>query len=250
RPNQASTLTTLIVIVALWFGVSNSAREIVKEASIFRRERMVNLRLGPYLASKFVVLMSLCLIQNFILLGILGVLTPYRLQELVTNPARLEPIGGSWIKTYLTLIVVSLAGVALGLLLSAFVANPDRAASIVPIILIPQIIFSGTLIKVADLPVAGKILSWFVAGNWGVQAVGQASGVGAVVNAAARLEAGQNNANVKEPFYIGAWPSILILLVMAVISLGITVWALRRKDVERQLVKLRPHTIVSEPRLA
>ena len=250
RPNQASTLTTLIVVVALWFGISNSAREIVKEASIFRRERMVNLRLGPYLASKFVVLMGLCLVQNVIMLGILGVLTPYRLQKVIGTPSHLEPIGGSWIKTYLTLIIVSLAGVALGLLLSAFVANPDRAASIVPIILIPQIIFSGTLIKVADLPVAGKILAWFVAGNWGVQAVGQASGVGDVVNAAARIEAGQNNANVKEPFYIGAWPSILILLVMVVVSLGITIWALRRKDVERQLVKLRPHVAIPEPRIA
>ncbi|MHB8648041.1 MAG: FHA domain-containing protein, partial [Thermomicrobiales bacterium] len=250
RPNQASTLTTLIVIVALWFGVSNSAREIVKEASIFRRERMVNLRLGPYLASKFVVLMGLCLVQNFIMLGILGLLSPYHLQKVNQRLGRLEPIGGSWIKTYLTLIIVSLAGVALGLLLSAFVANPDRAASIVPIILIPQIIFSGTLIKVAELPIAGKILSWFVAGNWGVQAVGQASGVGDVVNAAALLEARQNNVAVKDPFYIGVWPSVLILLVMAVVSVGITVWALQRKDVQRQLVKLRPQAVVPEPRLA
>ncbi len=250
RPNQASTLTTLIVIVALWFGVSNSAREIVKEASIFRRERMVNLRLGPYLASKLVVLMGLCFIQNFVMLGILGLLSPYRLQNLVSNPPRLEPIGGSWIKAFVTLMIVSLAGVALGLLLSAFVANPDRAASIVPILLIPQIIFSGTLIKVADLPLAGKVLSWFVAGNWGVQAVGQASGVGAVVNAASHLEAVQNNGVAKDPFYIGAWPSVLILLVMVVVSLSITVWALRRKDVERQLVKLRPQVIVPEPRLA
>ena len=250
RPNQASTLTTLVVVVALWFGVSNSAREIVKEASIFRRERMVNLRLGPYLASKFVVLMGLCLLQNFILLGILGLLSPYRLQKLVKNPTHLEPIGGSWIKTYLTLIIVSLAGVALGLLLSAFVANPDRAASIVPIVLIPQIIFSGTLIKVAELPIAGKVLSWFVAGNWGVQAVGQASGVGAVVNGASQLEASQNNVVAKNPFYIGVWPSIFILLIMVVVSLCITVWALRRKDVERQLVKLRPHVVVPEPRIA
>jgi hypothetical protein len=37
---------------------------------------------------------------------------------------------------------------------------------------------------------------------------------------------------------------------MVVVSLGITVWALRRKDVERQLVKLRPHAVVPEPRIA
>jgi len=249
-PAQASSLTTLIVVVALWFGISNSAREIVKEASIFRRERMVNLRLGPYLASKFVVLMGLCLVQNVIMLGILGVLTPYRMQKVIGIPSRLEPIGGSWIKTYLTLIVVSLAGVALGLLLSAFVANPDRAASIVPIVLVPQIIFSGTLIKVADLPVAGKVVAWFVAANWGVQGVGQASGVGSIVNSATQMQNRQQNLSLKDPYSVGVWPSVLILLVMTVVSIGVTVWALRRKDVQRQLVKLRPQAIIPEPRLA
>ncbi len=249
-PAQASSLTTLIVVVALWFGISNSAREIVKEASIFRRERMVNLRLGPYLASKFVVLMALCLVQNVIMLAILGVLTPYRLQKVLGIPVRLEPIGGSWIKTSLTLMIVSLAGIALGLLLSAFVANPDRAASIVPIVLVPQIIFSGTLIKVADLPVAGKVVAWFVAANWGVQGVGQASGVGSIVNSATHMQNRQQNLSLKDPYYVGVWLCVLILLLMTVVSIGMTVWALRRKDVQRQLVKLRPQAAVPKPHLA
>jgi len=249
-PAQASSLTTLIVVVALWFGISNSAREIVKEASIFRRERMVNLRLGPYLASKFVVLMALCLVQNVTMLAILGVLTPYRLQKVLGIPVRLEPIGGSWIKTSLTLMIVSLAGIALGLLLSAFVANPDRAASIVPIVVVPQIIFSGTLIKVADLPVAGKVVAWFVAANWGVQGVGQASGVGSIVNSATHMQNRQQNLSLKDPYYVGVWPCVLILLLMTVVSIGMTVWALRRKDVQRQLVKLRPQAAVPEPHLA
>ncbi len=241
---------TLIVIVALWFGVSNSAREIVKEASIFRRERMVNLRLGPYLASKMVVLIGLCMIQNLVMLGIIELLSPFHLQKVVGTPARLEPIGGSFLKAYVTLIVVSLAGVTLGLLLSAFVANADRAASIVPIVLIPQIIFSGALVKVAELPAVGKVLSWLVAANWGVQGVGQASGVGAMVNSAAKFEDAQNRTTTKLPFYAGTWPSVLILLVMAVICIGVTVWALQRKDVQRQLVKLRPRAIAPDPRLA
>lgn len=251
HPNQAFTLTALLVVVALWFGVSNSAREIVKEGSIFRRERMVNLRLGPYLASKFVVLMGLCLIQNLLLLGIIGVLVPYRLQKVIGNPPRLAPIGGSWLKTYVALIIVSLAGIALGLLLSAFVANADRAASIVPIVLIPQIIFSGTLIKVSNLPIVGKALSWFVAANWGVQAVGQASGVGDLVNTATKFSNAQNNGFETSPFYIGVWPSVGILLLMTVVCLGVTIWAMQRKDVQRQLVKLRPRPAVAEqPRVA
>ena len=250
RPNQALTLTTLIVVVALWFGVSNSAREIVKEASIFRRERMVNLRLGPYLASKFIVLMVLCLLQNLIMLGMLEIISPYRLQKVI-GPAQLEPIGGSWFKTFATLIVVSLAGVSLGLLLSAFVANPDRAASIVPIVLIPQIIFSGTLIKVAELPVAGKIVAYFVAANWGVQGVGQASGVGDIVNSATQIANQQQHTDLKNPFYASVWPSLLILVAMSAVALGVTVWAMRRKDVERQLVKMRPQAAaVPQPRTA
>ena len=150
----------------------------------------------------------------------------------------------------MTLLVVSIVGIALGLLLSAFVANPDRAASIVPIVLIPQIIFSGTLIKVADLPIAGKVIAWFVAGNWGVQAVGQASGVGDIVNASVQIQARQTNAIPKDPFYIGVWPAVLILLVMTAVSVAITVWALQRKDVQRQLVKIRPQAVVPQPRMA
>ncbi len=39
----------LMVTSAVWFGCSNSAREVVSELAIYRRERMVNLRLGAYL---------------------------------------------------------------------------------------------------------------------------------------------------------------------------------------------------------
>ena len=139
---------------------------------------------------------------------------------------------------------------ALGLLLSAFVANPDRAASIVPIVLIPQIIFSGTLIKVAELPVAGKVLSWFVAGNWGVQAVGQASGVGAVVNAASQLEAAQNNGVAKDPFYIGVvaehpHPARDGRRLARHHRLGAPAQGCGAATGE-----LRPHAVVPEPRIA
>ncbi len=78
---KATTLTCLMVIVAFWFGVSNSAREIVKEASIYRRERTVNLQLGPYLASKFTRAnrSSVCC-KTSSCSAIIGLIIPYRIK--------------------------------------------------------------------------------------------------------------------------------------------------------------------------
>jgi hypothetical protein len=243
NPAKAFSLTALMVIVALWFGVSNSAREIVKEASMYRRERMVNLRIGPYLGSKFLVLMAICLVQNLILLGIIGIWCPYQLHKFTGDPrggGQFVAIHGSWIKSFGTMLFVSLAGVALGLLISAFVANPDRAASIVPIALIPQILFSGTLVRYPDLAVPGKVLSWLVGGNWGVQAAGGASGVGQLLKASSEFEAQQRNTLVHSPFYANVWLSILCLTLIAAVCVGVTIWALRRKDIQEQLARLRP----------
>ena len=39
------TIDFLLVVSALWFGCSGAAQQIVKERAIYRRERLVNLRL-------------------------------------------------------------------------------------------------------------------------------------------------------------------------------------------------------------
>jgi ABC transport system ATP-binding/permease protein len=62
----------LMALAALWFGCSNSVREIVGEKAVYRRERMVGLGIVPYVASKFAVLGGLCLVQCLVLLGITG----------------------------------------------------------------------------------------------------------------------------------------------------------------------------------
>src|SRR5476649_424943 len=46
----------VIALVAVWFGTSVSAREIIREHAIYNRERMVNLGIMPYVGSKLFVL--------------------------------------------------------------------------------------------------------------------------------------------------------------------------------------------------
>jgi ABC-type multidrug transport system ATPase subunit/pSer/pThr/pTyr-binding forkhead associated (FHA) protein len=56
-----NTILFLLALVAVWFGCSNAVRELVKERALYVRERMVNLRVLPYVLSKVVVLGTVAL---------------------------------------------------------------------------------------------------------------------------------------------------------------------------------------------
>src|SRR5438132_8273052 len=46
----------MLGLIPVWFGVSVAAREIIRERAVYKRERMVNLRLSSYIGSKLLVL--------------------------------------------------------------------------------------------------------------------------------------------------------------------------------------------------
>src|SRR5262249_13699491 len=64
NPAYTFMLLNILVIAVLWFGCNNAAKEIVKEEAIYGRERAVNLRIGPYLGSKMLVLGVIAAIQT------------------------------------------------------------------------------------------------------------------------------------------------------------------------------------------
>ncbi|MEJ7711072.1 MAG: FHA domain-containing protein [Pyrinomonadaceae bacterium] len=125
----------LLALVAIWFGTSVAAREIVKERAIYGRERMINLGLWPYVASKLVVLLLIVATQCILLFGTLKLL----------DVAGWMSLPGLWggLPQLLLMILTGMVGIALGLLVSAMVKTSEMATSIVPLILIPQILFSG-----------------------------------------------------------------------------------------------------------
>ncbi len=125
--NTPSTLF-MLSLSALWFGTSNSAKEIVKELSIYRRERMVNLGLFPYVISKVCVLFSISVLQCTFLFLIVHLL---------------NPLEGNVFYLYGGVLISALVGLLLGLFISSLVDSTDKASSIVPLVLIPQVLFAG-----------------------------------------------------------------------------------------------------------
>ena len=118
----------ILGLAALWFGCSNAVREIVAEWRVYQRERMVNLKLGPYIASKLTTLSALCLFQCTILLVI------------VHYGAGLK---GDWFSTFGILFLASSVGVALGLVISAIARTSEVAVAMLPLVILPLLIFGG-----------------------------------------------------------------------------------------------------------
>jgi ABC-type multidrug transport system permease subunit len=122
------TLYYVLCLSAVWFGCINACREIVKERAIFERERLFGLRPGPYVLSKLQVLAGLGALQVVLLQG--------------TVEWRLGALHGPMGLELLALFGASVAGTALGLLVSAMAGTQERAVFAVPLLILPQILFS------------------------------------------------------------------------------------------------------------
>jgi len=130
---DAPLVLFLLAFGMVCFGMCNSAREIAKERTIYRRERHVTLRLGPYVLSKVLLLSLLCALQSLVLLGIVRLKMDFHV-----DVEGLAQMG-------LTMFLGAVGAMLLGLLLSALATTTDQAITLVAVFLLQQVIFSGLI---------------------------------------------------------------------------------------------------------
>ncbi|HEX8369121.1 MAG TPA: FHA domain-containing protein [Pyrinomonadaceae bacterium] len=141
----------VLSLVSVWFGTSVAAREIIREKAVYTRERMVNLGLMPYVFSKLFILGIIVGIQCLMLFLPLKF---FDLVGLMEMPGELAGIPQFWV-----MLLTAGVGIALGLFISATVKTSEMATSLVPLILIPQILFSGLVgVPTGINKVAGLIM--------------------------------------------------------------------------------------------
>ncbi len=157
---DAQRFLFILSFAALMFGCINAAREIIKEMPIYKRERTVNLGITSYLFSKIIILGALCLVQCAILLAIMA-LAAHFYQGIVMLEI--------W-ETYIATALVSISGVMIGLAISALVRNSDQAMSFIPLLLIPQVIFSGSMFPLKNIPL--QVFGAFFSLRWAMAALG------------------------------------------------------------------------------
>lgn len=125
--NDTPSLYFVLCLCAFFLGAVNSCREIVKERPLFLREKMFNLSVRAYLISKYRVQVILIFVQCVVL-------------ALVVRAA--VNLNVNIVTVTLVLLAVAFTGTAVGLLISSWVKSADKAVAMVPLIVIPQILFS------------------------------------------------------------------------------------------------------------
>lgn len=155
----------LMTIYGVMVGGISQMREIVKEADIYRRERLVNLKILPYVLSKVWVAALLAFYQA----------AAYT----IVHYLAFDMPGGAleFGQIYITMTLATLAGMMLGLFASALAPNASSAPLMVIILMLPQIVLGGALIPVPDF------ISSFTSTRWAFEALMSITGAGSDVAA-------------------------------------------------------------------
>jgi len=144
----------VMTLSCLWLGCIDACREIVKERALFLRERMFNLDIGAYLFSKLRVLVLLNIVQ----------VVAYALIIDANLEVRVHIV---WL--ILNLLVTTLTGTCMGLLISAASRRSDYAVGVVPLVILPQILFSEIAISKNDFEGYSEIVYTLMPSRWGFE---------------------------------------------------------------------------------
>jgi ABC transport system ATP-binding/permease protein len=160
---NAQEVLLILAVGACFIGALNSIREIVKERSIYTRERAAGLSAGAYLWSKLLVLGVLSAVQAA-LMTVIG---------LAGKPAPTAGVvlkGAPIVELVVAMALLAIASMALGLLISALVNSSETTLVLLFVSVMAQVVFSGGV-----FPIAGRAglsqVAWIFPSRWGYGAV-------------------------------------------------------------------------------
>ena len=148
-----------LLCACIWIGVLNSIQEVCKERAVLEREYAGGLNLFSYILSKVVVLGFISIIQTILLSEVFFIICGLPDSCLVNT--HLEML--------LTVFLTTFSSMCIGLLVSCLFTNSDRALAMAPLLIMPQVLFSGFLFKLEGVM---EKVSYFVQCKWGMEALG------------------------------------------------------------------------------
>lgn len=226
-PQQAPLAIRILFIftcAAMWVGLSSTAQSIVREMSIYVRERLVNLGILSYILSKTFLYGLIGMAQTLCIIAAIAIGFHPINSSLITWSL------GFGITTFLTIF----CSACLGLMVSSLVSNSSQANSTLPLILLPQIIFSGVLF---DTEGFSTVISWLMLSRWSVSAYA------AIADVNAMIPIPENSPDGNIPLatfraidaYASNWDNLnlswLMLMIHSSVYLGVTLYRQKQKDI-------------------
>ncbi|MEE5993244.1 MAG: ABC transporter permease [Oscillospiraceae bacterium] len=150
-----------IVCACIWIGIFNSIQSICKERDIIKREYRSGLQLSSYLNAHFLFEMALCAVESAIVDVIIC----------IANISNLHPMGvilPFFLELLISAFLIIYASDALGIMISSIVKTPNTAMTVMPFVLIIQLIMAGMIFKLEGLT---EWISYVTISKWGLCAI-------------------------------------------------------------------------------
>lgn len=150
-----------LVSACIWIGIFNSIRTVCRERDIVRREYRTGLNLRSYVVAHWLYEGCLCAAEALVVTVITRVMSfDHFIEEGVFLPPVLE--------MYVTFFLVTFSADALGLLVSSIVSSENTAMTVMPFVLIVQLVMSGAIFELDGVL---KAISSVTISRWGLAAV-------------------------------------------------------------------------------
>ena len=150
-----------LVCACIWIGIFNSIQSVCKERDIIKREHRSGLSIFSYLNAHALFELMQCLLEAVIV----------TVMTLLFNSANVPssgPIMPVAVELTVTFFVIIFSSDMLGLMISCIVKTPQTAMTVMPFVLILQLIMSGMIF---ELKGATEKISYLMISKWGLNAI-------------------------------------------------------------------------------
>ena len=155
-----------LACVAIWNGSFNSIQSVCRERAIIKREHRAGMHVSSYIIAHMIYQLMMCLLQTALTMYVLilaGVKFP---EKGFMTPFMVLDIG-------ITMLLITYASDMMSLFLSSMAHTTTGAMTLMPFILIFQLVFSNAIIP---LPSWSASLANVTVSNYGIQALAAQSG--------------------------------------------------------------------------
>lgn len=166
-----------LVCACIWIGIFNSIQSICKERDIIKREHRSGLHISSYVASHMLFEMTLCAVESIIVTMI----------TYMRNAGHMPDSGvllGTFAELAVTFFLMIYSSDALGMMVSSIVKTPNTAMTVMPFILIIQLVMSGMIFELSGIT---ETISKLTIAKWGLDAICITANVNAMDNYLAPL---------------------------------------------------------------
>ena len=150
-----------LTCVCIWNGCFNSIQSVCRERSIIKREHRAGMHVSAYILSQMIYQFLLCLGQTLVTLLVCNVACVRFPAEGIITPWGMADIG-------ITILLITYASDMMALMISCIVRTTTTAMTVMPFMLIFQLVFSGGFFSLSGF---AKKIEVLTVSHWGLNSL-------------------------------------------------------------------------------